>query len=246
MRDYAGEIYRVETGRPFSTVKGTRVSSGLTASQIDARDFLAARAAKRREDHAPTGPVVIFSGGTDWHDHELLWQALDETHARVPHMILATTAQHKGCDQIAHAWAAARGVKTVRFTLNRALGKRAGFVRNEQLMNLKPVHAIICEGSGLQSNLLSRVREANLPHHAFAQRHQRALPDAWRGAASAASSSFFFRWQEARGRRGGTSPPHAARLIGRTDCRPNWTAFCGFPFHQIAPEQRCSHPAGAR
>jgi hypothetical protein len=25
MRDYAGEIYRVETGRPFSTVKGTRV-----------------------------------------------------------------------------------------------------------------------------------------------------------------------------------------------------------------------------
>ena len=173
MRDYAGEIFRVETGRPFSTVKGSRVSSGLTASQIDARDFLAARASKRREDYAPTGPVVIFSGGTDWQDHELIWQALDETHARVPHMILATTAQHKGCDQIAHAWAAARGVKTVRFTLNRALGKRAGFVRNEQLLNLKPVHAVVCEGSGLQSNLLSRVREANVPHHAFAQRHQR-------------------------------------------------------------------------
>ena len=174
MRDYAGEIFRVETGRPFSTVKGTRVSSGLTASQIDARDFLAARASKRREDHAPTGPVVIFSGGTDWQDHELLWQALDETRTRIPNMILATTAQHKGCDQIAHAWAAARGVKTVRFTLNRALGKRAGFVRNEQLLNLKPVHAVVCEGSGLQSNLLSRVREANVPHHAFAQRHQRA------------------------------------------------------------------------
>jgi len=173
MRDYAGEIYRVETGRPFSTIKGTRVSSGLTASQIDARDFLAARAAKRREDHAPTGPVVIFSGGTDWHDHELLWQALDDTRARIPAMILATTAQHKGCDQIAHAWAASRGVKTVRFTLNRALGKRAGFVRNEQLMNLKPVHAIVCEGSGIQSNLLSRVREANVAHYAFALRQQR-------------------------------------------------------------------------
>lgn len=173
MRDYAGEIYRVETGRPFSTVRGSRVSSGLTASQIDARDFLAARSAKRREDHAPTGPVVIFSGGTDWHDHELLWDALDETHARIPNMILATTAQHKGCDQIAHAWAAARGVKTVRFTLNRALGKRAGFLRNEQLMNLKPVHAMVCEGSGIQANLLTRVREANVPHHAFGLRHQR-------------------------------------------------------------------------
>jgi hypothetical protein len=49
---------------PVLDREGTRVSSGLTASQIDARDFLAARAAKRREDHAPTGPVVIFSGGT--------------------------------------------------------------------------------------------------------------------------------------------------------------------------------------
>lgn len=173
MRDYAGEIYRVETGRPFSTIKGSRVSSGLTASQIDARDFLAARAAKRREDHAPTGPVVIFSGGTDWHDHDLLWQALDDTRTRIPAMILATTAQHKGCDQIAHAWAASRGVKTVRFTLNRALGKRAGFIRNEQLVNLKPVHAIVCEGSGIQANLLSRVREANIPHHAFGLRQQR-------------------------------------------------------------------------
>ena len=56
---------------------------------------------------------------------------------------------------------------------NRALGKRAGFLRNEQLMNLKPVHAVICEGSGLQSNLLTRVREANIPHHAFALPHQR-------------------------------------------------------------------------
>jgi hypothetical protein len=53
MRDYAGEIYRVETGRPFSTVKGTRVSSGLTASQIDARDFLAARAASAAKTTRP-------------------------------------------------------------------------------------------------------------------------------------------------------------------------------------------------
>jgi hypothetical protein len=173
MRDYAGEIYRVETGRPFSTIRGSRASSGMTASQIDARDFLAARATKRREDFAPSGPVVIFSGGTAWEDHELLWKTLDETHARIPSMILATTAQHKGCDQIAHAWAASRGIKTVRFTLNRALGKRAGFLRNEQLMNLKPVHAVVCEGSGLQSNLLTRVLEANIPHHAFALRHQR-------------------------------------------------------------------------
>ena len=70
--------------------------------------------------------MIIFSGGTDWYDHELLWQALDETRTRIANMVLATTAQHKGCDQIAHAWAAARGIKTVRFTLNRALGNAPG------------------------------------------------------------------------------------------------------------------------
>jgi len=72
----------------------------------------------------------------------------------------------------------ARGIKTVRFTLNRALGKRAGFLRNKQLMNLKPVHAVVCEDSGLQANLLTRVREANFPFHAFGLRHQRIA--AWR------------------------------------------------------------------
>ena len=53
------------------------------------------------------------------------------------------------------------------------IGQRARFMRNEQLLNLKPVHAVVCEGSGIQSNLLTRVREANVPYHAFAIRHQR-------------------------------------------------------------------------
>jgi len=173
MRDHAGDVYRLETGQPFSTTRGSRVSSGFTASQIDARDFLAARAAARREAHAPSGPVVIVSGGTAWHDHRLIWDALDAVHARVPALVLATTAQQRGCDQIAHAWAAARGVTTVRFALDRALGKRAGFVRNEQLLALRPVHAIVGEGSGLQANLLQRLRAARVPHQALALAAQR-------------------------------------------------------------------------
>jgi hypothetical protein len=159
MRDHAAEIFRVETGRPFDHAGIARQFRHDREPDRGPR-FLAARAAKRREAHAPTGPVVIFSGGDTWHDHELLYKALDDTFARIPSMILATTAQHRGCDQIAHAWAASRGVATVRFTLNRAMGKRAGFARNEQMMNLKPVHAVICEGSGLQANLLTKVREA--------------------------------------------------------------------------------------
>ena len=43
MRDHAAEVYRVETGKPFSPVRGSRVSSALNASMIDARDYLASR-----------------------------------------------------------------------------------------------------------------------------------------------------------------------------------------------------------
>src|SRR3546814_7328990 len=57
MRDHAAEIYRVECGQPWSATTGSRTGRTLTASQIDARDFIAARAVEKREAHAPTGPV---------------------------------------------------------------------------------------------------------------------------------------------------------------------------------------------
>lgn len=174
MRDHAGEVYRVEVGRPFSAIKGSRVSSALTASMIDARDFLAARARGRREQYAPEGPVVAFSGGQQWHDHALLFDRLDQIKQRVPEMILVTTAQPKGCDQIATAWAAARGVRVVQFRLDRSQGNRAAFVRNDRIVNLKPVEAVVCEGSGIQANFAQKLRQAGVPLTIFRIREQRA------------------------------------------------------------------------
>src|SRR3546814_14515270 len=81
--------------------------------------------------HAPQGPVVIFSGGQQWEDHALLTERLDQIKARIPAMVLATTAQSKGCDAIAAAWAARTGTPLVAFTLNSKFGQRAGFLRNE-------------------------------------------------------------------------------------------------------------------
>jgi hypothetical protein len=173
MRDHAAEVYRVETGKPFSPVKGSRVSSALSASMIDARDYLAGRARTRREQFAPDGPVVIFSGGQVWEDHDLIYKGLDRIKTRIPEMILATTAQAKGCDAIAHAWAAARGVKVIQFRLDRSQGNRAAFVRNDRLVNLKPVEAVICEGSGIQMNLAQKLRQAGVPLHVVNLAHQR-------------------------------------------------------------------------
>src|SRR3546814_15459089 len=93
----------------------------------------------------------------------MLWRGLDSIKARVPEMILATTAQTKGCDAIAQAWAAARGVKVILFRLDRRLGAKAAFVRNDRLPALKPVEAVICEGSGLPMNLVQKLRQSTVP-----------------------------------------------------------------------------------
>ena len=165
MRDHASEVYRVETGKPFSSARGSTVSKGFTASQISARDYLAARSRERREQFAPEGPLVAVSGGQEWHDHEILWDRLDGIKARVPEMVLITTAQRKGVDAVATAWAASRSVKTVQFVPDRSLGNRAAFVRNDKMVNLKPVEAIVCEGSGIQANLAQKLRQAGVPLH---------------------------------------------------------------------------------
>ena len=179
MRDYAADCYRAQTGHPWSPARGSKVSSGGTASQIAAIDFLKARAQDHREKRNPTGPLVVFSGGQEWHDFQQLWDKLDQIKARVPHMTLCTTAQRKGCDMIAAAWAASRGVTVVAFTPQTGrYGNRAGFVRNEQLAKLAPVEAIVCQGSGLQSNLLQVLKNARVPTHAFRIDGQAPAPTA--------------------------------------------------------------------
>ena len=167
MRDYAAEMYRAQTGRPWSAARGSKVSSATTASQIAAADFMKARANAVRERYLPTGPLVVFSGGQEWHDWRQIWDRLDQIKARVPTMTLCTTAQRKGADAIAAAWAARSGVPLVAFVPDSRLGRRAGFVRNERLASLKPVEAIVCQGSGLQANLLEALKAAAVPTHAF-------------------------------------------------------------------------------
>jgi hypothetical protein len=167
MRDHAAATYLSETGQPWSSPRGSLVSSKRTASVIGAADFLAARRQRRAEQLAPQGPVVIFSGGQQWEDYRLITDTLNKVRARIPRMILATTAQDKGCDAIAAAWAARTGTKLIAFTLDRRLGKRAGFARNEQLLGLRPVEAVVCEGSGLQSHLARLVRANGVPAHFF-------------------------------------------------------------------------------
>lgn len=173
MRDYAAEMYRVQSGWPWSPARGTKASSATSASQIAALDFLRARQLAARERQAPQGPLVVLSGPAIWHDWQPIWARLDEIKARVPHMILVTTGQRKGADAIAAAWAARPEVSVplVAYGLY-GTGRKTAFTRNRKLAELKPVEAILCEGSGLQANLYQVLREAGVPIHAFKRADQ--------------------------------------------------------------------------
>lgn len=167
MRDHAADVYRVETGRVFTATRGSQVSkNGVTASQVQAQDYLAARARDRRAQFQPDGPLVVVSGGQqDWHDFEMIWEILDDIKARIPTMVLGTTGMRKGVDAMANAWAQRNGVQTILFMPDRRHGNRAPFLRNENIVKLGPVEAIIGEGSGIQSNLAQRLRQAGVPLH---------------------------------------------------------------------------------
>ena len=173
MRDYAAEMYRVQSGWPWSPARGSKASSASSASQIAAIDFLRARQLATRERHHPQGPLVVFSGPAVWHDWEAIWQRLDEIRRRVPTMTLVTTGQRKGADAIATAWAARRetSVPVVAYGLY-GNGRKTAFTRNRKLAELKPVEAILCEGSGLQANLYQVLKEAGVPIHAFKRADQ--------------------------------------------------------------------------
>lgn len=167
MRDHASDVYHVETGRPFTATRGSQVSkNGVTASQIQARDFLAARAKDRRAQFQPEGPLVVISGGQkEWHDFEMIWEILDDIKRRIPNMVLGTTGMRKGVDAMANGWAQKNGVQTILFMPDRRHGNRAPFLRNENIVKLGPVEAIVGEGSGIQSNLAQRLRQAGVPLH---------------------------------------------------------------------------------
>lgn len=163
MRDHAAGVYHAETRRPWSAPKATLVSSKRTAAVIDGMAYLAARRQRRVGQHLPDGPLVVFSGGQCWHDYRPIWKALDQMKQTRPTMLLLTTAQGKGGDAIAEAWAAKTKTPVVRLGIDTARwGKRAGFVRNGQIARLQPADAVVAEGTGVQSQLVRVLRSVGV------------------------------------------------------------------------------------
>jgi hypothetical protein len=69
-------------------------------------------------------------------------------------LVLVHGADSKGVDRLAASWAEQRKVPQVVFSLDRRLGQRAGFRRNEQMLSLNPRYVVAFAGSGVVERLV--------------------------------------------------------------------------------------------
>ena len=167
-RDTAADIYLRTTGTPWSPRSGSRVNHRqMTAAMIDSRDFLAAKRRADNEVLLPSGPKIAFSGG-DTTDHRLIWDKLDQVHAKHPDMVLLHGGTPKGAERIAATWANNRKIPQVAFKPDWAkYAKAAPFKRNDQMLATMPIGVLIFPGTGIQDNLADKARKMGIPVYRF-------------------------------------------------------------------------------
>lgn len=164
MREVAATLYREETGASWKPVSGSRArhSRNQTSAVIDAHDFLRERAANRRRAYTPEGTPVVFAGGRrsfDSAEHarayaDNVWATLDKVRDAVPDLFLVHGGDGKGADRLAASWAERHEVQQLTYPLDRRLGARAGFKRNEQMLKLNPRYVVAFPGNGVTERLV--------------------------------------------------------------------------------------------
>ncbi len=171
MRDHAAELFSAQTGQPWMPSRGSRIStSHMTAAVVDSRDFLAATERKKTLSMAPEGPTVVVAGGMDFNEYELIFAALDKAHKKHPDMTLVHGGAPKGTDLIAAKWAAARKVAQVVFKpdWNKYGKSRAGFKRNDSMLEILPIGVLAFPGTGITENLVDKARGMGIPTKKYA------------------------------------------------------------------------------
>ena len=99
---------------------------------IDSRDFLAAKRRAETEVLLPAGPKIAFTGGLDCNDHRLIWDKLDQVHAKHPDMVLLHGGSPKGAERIAARWADHRKVPQIAFKPDWTKTRQGGTVQAQR------------------------------------------------------------------------------------------------------------------
>jgi hypothetical protein len=172
LREVAAALYLHETGSSWRPAGGSRLSHSakLTSAVIDGREFLRARAERQRKAVLPQGTPVVFAGGrlsfpTDTEAKAFasnVWATLDRVRENVADLVLVHGGDSKGVDRLAASWAEQRKVPQVAFGLDRRLGQRAGFRRNEQMLSLNPRYVVAFPGSGVVERLVIQAKQKRI------------------------------------------------------------------------------------
>ena len=161
IRDHAAKLYTEHTGQCWLPAQGSKSNrTHHSASIVDARDHIKAEKVKKALANSPDGNKVIIAGGMDYTDHTKIYAALDKVKAKYPDLVLLHGGAKKGVDQIAATWANNREVSQIiyRPDWNKHGKKRAGFVRNDDMIAASPIGAIIFPGSGITENLADKAK----------------------------------------------------------------------------------------
>ncbi len=164
-RDQAAEFFARHTGSHWHPRSGSKVSHRtLTAAMIDSRDFIAAKRRAQTEIMLPKGPKIAFTGGLDFNDHRLIWDRLDQVHAKHPDMVLLHGGSPKGAERIALRWADHRRVPQIAFRPDWAKHQKAApFKRNDAMLETLPIGILVTPGSGIQANFADKARRLGIP-----------------------------------------------------------------------------------
>jgi len=165
MRDFAADLFEAQVGSAWRPRTGSKVShANMTAAMIDSRDFLSARRHAEAEVLIPAGTKIAFAGGTDYNDHDAIWDALDRAHTKFSDMILLHGGSPKGAERIAACWAEARKVTQISFKPNWTKhAKAAPFRRNDDMLSVMPAGVVVFPGSGITGNLADKARRLGIP-----------------------------------------------------------------------------------
>lgn len=164
-RDLSAEAFETHTGSAWRPRSGSMVNHRhLTAALVDSRDFLAAKRRSEAEVLMPEGPKIAFSGGLDFNDHRVVWDRLDQIHAKHPDMVLLHGASPRGAELIAAKWADHRKVRQIAFRPDWNRHKNAApFKRNDAMLEVLPIGVVVTPGTGIQENFADKARKLGIP-----------------------------------------------------------------------------------
>jgi hypothetical protein len=116
---------------------------------------------------------LLVTGSRDWDDDTAIGEALSEAIRPIWHdrdVVIVHGACPSGADQMAHQWAEVFGVAVEPHPANwRINGKRAGFIRNQLMVNLGAdlCLAFIRNGSRGASHTAALAEQAGIPVRRF-------------------------------------------------------------------------------